>query len=204
MSRRVKIEEGSSVLLAEYGLVSIGFEVSRVFEVTEREAADERGSRFALTERALSNSYVKDYDSVAGDAPSAWAGRFDLSRWRCFLARAEGGVVGAAAVAFDAPAVEMLEGRRDLAQLWDIRVAPEARGRGVGVALFRAAERWALARGCRELKVETQNINVPACRFYERRGCWLKTVRRGAYPDLPHEIQMLWHKDLSPQETTAS
>ena len=201
---RPEIAEESAAALPEYGRVSIAFEVSRVFEIAEREAADESGSRFALTERALSSPYVKDYDTVAGDAPSAWAGRFDLSRWRFFLARAEGRVVGAAAVAFDTPAVEMLEGRRDLAQLWDIRVAPEARGHGVGGALFRAAERWALARGCRELKVETQNINVPACRFYERQGCWLKTVRRGAYPDLPREIQMLWHKNLNPREAISA
>ena len=194
----VEIVEGPAAMLLEYGRVSIGFEVSRVFEIEERESVEESESRFVLTERALPKPYVKDYDTVAGDAPSAWAGRFDLSRWRFFLARAEGRIVGAAAVAFDTPAVEMLEGRRDLAQLWDIRVAPEARGHGVGVALFRAAERWSLANGCRELKVETQNINIPACRFYEHQGCRLKIVRRGAYPDLPHEIQMIWRKVLTP------
>ena len=201
---RHDIVEDSASALPEYGAISIAFEVTRVFEIGESEAGGEGGSRFVLTERALSNPYVKDYDTVAGDAPGAWPKRFDLSRWRFFLARAEGRTVGAAAVAFDTPAVEMLEGRRDLAQLWDIRVAPEARGHGVGAALFRAAERWALAAGCRELKVETQNVNVPACRFYERQGCRLKTVRRGAYPDLPHEIQMLWHKDLKSRGAVTS
>jgi GNAT superfamily N-acetyltransferase len=39
------------------------------------------------------------------------------------------------------------------------------RGLGIGAALFRAAERWAVARGARWLKVETQNVNVAACRF---------------------------------------
>lgn len=195
---RPDIVEGSAAVLEEYGRVSIAFEVTRVFEIVERESGGEDDFRFVLHERAVERSYVKDYDSVPGDAPSAWAERFDLSRWRFFLARSDGRAVGAAAVAFDTPAVEMLEGRRDLAQVWDIRVAPEARGQGVGVALFRAAERWARSKACRELKVETQNINVPACRFYERRGCRLKIVRRGAYPDLPHEIQMLWYKDLIP------
>jgi GNAT superfamily N-acetyltransferase len=99
-------------------------------------------------------------------------------------------------VAFDTPTVEMLEGRRDLAVLWDIRVAPEARGQGVGAALFGAAAAWAAARGCRQLKVETQNVNVPACRFYASQGCVLAAIHRFAYPGLPHEVQLLWYRDL--------
>jgi GNAT superfamily N-acetyltransferase len=90
----------------------------------------------------------------------------------------------------------MLEGRRDLSLLWDIQVAPDARGRGVGSALFERVEAWALAQGCRELKVETQNINVPACGFYARHGCEPRAARHAAYPELPEEIQLLWYKDL--------
>ena len=90
----------------------------------------------------------------------------------------------------------MLEGRRDLSVLWDIRVAPNARGRGVGSALFERVEAWALAQGCRQLKVETQNINVPACGFYARHGCELRAIHHAAYPELPEEIQLLWYKDL--------
>lgn len=100
-------------------------------------------------------------------------------------------------IAFDTPGVEMLEGRRDLAVLWDIRVAPEARGQGVGAALFRAAEEWARARGCSQFKVETQNVNVAACRFYARQGCVLTAIDPSAYPGLPGQIQLLWYKDLS-------
>lgn len=91
----------------------------------------------------------------------------------------------------------MLEGRTDLAVLWDIRVVPAARGQGVGSALFRAAESWAAANGCSRLKIETQNINVPACRFYARHGCVLEAAHRGIYPNLPDEIQRLWYKDLT-------
>jgi len=42
------------------------------------------------------------------------------------------------------------------------------------------------------LKVESQNINVPACRFYDAQGCELRAVQHGAYPDLPDEVQLLW------------
>ena len=91
----------------------------------------------------------------------------------------------------------MLEGRKDLAVLWDIRVVPERRGCGVGAALFARAERWAAERGARRLKIETQNVNVAACRFYASRGCHLGAIHRFAYRDLPDETQLLWYKDLA-------
>jgi hypothetical protein len=46
--------------------------------------------------------------------------------------------------------------------------------------------------------VETQNVNVAACRFYARQGCVLTAVDPFAYPALPGEIQLLWYKDLGP------
>lgn len=187
----VEISVEPVTALREYGAVPIAFEVRAVFDVAER------GGGFVLTERALDTPYVKDYDAVRGEEPSRWAERFDVSGWGVLAARAGGRRVGGAVLAFDTPGLDMLEGRSDLAVLWDIRVSPEARGRGVGAALFAAAEAWARARGCRRLKVETQNINVPACRFYARRGCALTAVRRDAYPGLPGEVQLLWCKELA-------
>ena len=64
------------------------------------------------------------------------------------------------------------------------------------MALFRAAEAWSRDRGCRQLKIETQNINVPACRFYLRQGCVLGGINRFAYREFPEEVQLLWYKDL--------
>src|SRR5262249_41079941 len=138
----------------------------------------------------------KDYDAIGGEQPQLWASRFNMSSWGVFKAEVEERRVGGAVVAFDTPDFTMLEGRNDLAVLWDIRVSPEARGQGIGAALFRAAEAWAKVKGCRQLKIETQNINVPACRFYARQGCVLKAINRRAYVKLPDEVQMLWYKDL--------
>jgi ribosomal protein S18 acetylase RimI-like enzyme len=101
-------------------------------------------------------------------------------------------------IAFNTVMVSMLEGRTDLAVVWNIRVAPELRGQGVGSALFQAAEGWARQRGCRQLKVETQNNNVTACRFYVSQGCVLKAINPAAYPQFADETQLLWYKDLSP------
>jgi GNAT superfamily N-acetyltransferase len=162
------------------------------------EVRDSGTEGFTWTERPVSRPYRKDYDGVDAERPMSWATRFDTSRWGVLVARKGGKRVGGAVFAADTPGVDLLEGRRDLVVLWDIRVHPDARGRGVGTALFRAGERWAIARGCRELKIETQNVNAVACRFYARQGCELRRVNREAYPELPGEIQLLWHKRLRP------
>jgi GNAT superfamily N-acetyltransferase len=189
----IEVREDSAAALAEYARVPIAFEVTEIFEVTAR--ADGFDG-FVLAKRRLDSPYLKDYDAIAGESPAHWAERFDVSNWIFLAAHSGGRRVGGAALALDTEGVEMLEGRRDLAVLWDIRVAPEARARGVGSALFSAAEACAAARGCLELKVETQNINVPACEFYARHGCELRASDRFAYPEFPDEIQLLWYKKL--------
>lgn len=120
-----------------------------------------------------------------------------MSQWGILVAQSNGARVGGAVIVHGVPGLDMLEGRADLAALWDIRVAPALRGQGIGSKLFRAAEAWALARGALWLKIETQSINVPACRFYERHGCTLGAANRNAYPDLPDEVQLIWRKRLA-------
>jgi GNAT superfamily N-acetyltransferase len=150
----------------------------------------------------VDSPYVKNYDAI-GDRPEDWSARFDTSQWALFVARADGRCVGGATVAYRTPGLDMLESRTDLAVLWDTRIAPSFRGRGVGRRLFESAEAWASARGCRELKVETQNVNVAACRFYSALGCELRIVREGAYPQCPGETQLLWYKALPGARTGA-
>jgi len=179
---RIDISEDSFDALAEYATVPIAFEVRTVLDIS------------SMTERVVDPPYVKDYDAIEG--PTSWPTRFDISRWRLLAARVDGRRVGGAAIAFDTLGVRMLGGRRDVALLWDLRVATDLRGRGVGTALFRAAERWAEEKGCMAIEVETQNVNVPACRFYARMGCRLGAIERQAYPEFPNEVQLLWYKRL--------
>ena len=190
----VRLSEEPVSALAELALVPIEFTVDRVVDVVEPEGAP--GAR-TLRERPLHTAYVKDYDALAGEGPGRWARRFDVTPWGLIVAHMDGGWVGGAVIAGRTPGLALLEGRSDLALLWDIRVMPAWRGRGIGSALFQAAERWAAARGYRQLKVETQNINVAACRFYARQGCVLGGVDPLAYPGLPDETQLLWYKDLA-------
>lgn len=188
---RINVIEEPVAALDEYAGISIAFEVREVFDVVV-----EANGSVQLEAHRVPVPYVKDYDAIH-DSPMRWAQQFELSNWRFFSALSETQqCVGRAAVAWDTPTLEMLEGRRDLALLWDIRVAPLARRRGVGGALFDAAVTWARSRGCLQLKVETQNINVAACRFYAQQGCVVRRVHRGAYPELPDEVQLLWFKDL--------
>lgn len=176
--------------LDAYSRIPMSFEVTEVLELTVHGGF----GGFTLSQRKLDTPYVKDYDAV--DGPLEWPQLFDVSNWQLFSAQLEGTRVGGAAVAFNSPGLIMLEGRNDLAVLWDIRVRPEARRQGVGSALFRAAETWSRERGCRRLKIETQNVNLPACRFYLRHGCTLGGIHRFIYPEFPNEVQLLWYKDL--------
>jgi GNAT superfamily N-acetyltransferase len=188
-----QICEESIANVLEHAEVSILFKYDCIFDLT---LVNSGLAGFVLTENHLAVAQIKDYDAIEGEGPACWPARFDLSNWGFIVARGSGQRVGGAVVAFDTAGVDMLEGRSDLAVLWDIRVAQAFRGQGVGAALFQAAERWAIEHGCRQLKVETQNTNVAACRFYSGQGCTLGAINRFAYPALPDEIQMLWHKDL--------
>ncbi|MGI9146955.1 MAG: GNAT family N-acetyltransferase [Chloroflexota bacterium] len=73
---------------------------------------------------------------------------------------------------------------------------PLLRGRGLGSQIFAAVCGWAQHQGCRQLKVETQNTNVHACRFYAHQGCELRAVRPDAYPEFPDEVELLCYRDL--------
>jgi GNAT superfamily N-acetyltransferase len=189
----IEIIEEPITVVAELAQIPIAFVVDRILDVTVREGGL---GGFLLSERLLDQPYVKDYDAIDGEGPLRWEKAFDLSNWGLLGAYAGGSRIGGGVVAFDTDGVVMLEGRNDLAVLWDIRVWPHVRGNGIGSMLFQAVESWAIARGCRQLKIETQNINVPACRFYARQGCVLGGINRFAYPAFPDEVQLLWYKNL--------
>ena len=190
----IQIREEAPAALAEYAHVPSAFEVRERLAV---EMPDAGLGGLRLVAERIASPYVKDYDADPDHHPTAWPRRFDVTGWGILAARVGTERVGGATTVWGAADVEMLRGRDDLAMLWDLRVAPAWRRRGVGAALFRAAERWATSRGARWLEVETQNVNVAACRFYARQGCVLGAVHRFAYPDLPDEAQLLWYKSLT-------
>lgn len=197
----VAVREVGAEALALYSTIPTSFTVKSILRV---EALQGGLGGLRLVEEAMAEPYVKDYGESGeeGERPVHWQERFDVSSWGFFLAYAApagDAPTGGAAVAFNTAGVNMLEERDDLAVLWDIRVHPGYRGRGVGETLFRHAARWARERGCRQLKVETQNVNVDACRFYAAMGCELGAIHRYAYagnPAVAHEAMLLWYLEL--------
>lgn len=147
-----------------------------------------------LFEEVPIRPYTKNYDDHC--PPFSWPVEFNIQNWGFLLASQADKPVGAAAIAWNTNCVDMLEGRRNLAVLWDIRISPEERRRGVGKRLFEKAVSWSRERGCVQMKIETQNNNVDACRFYAAMGAELGDIRRFAYshePTINNEVQLIWY-----------
>jgi streptothricin acetyltransferase len=191
----VDIAEEGPERLADYARVPIAFVVDAAFDDDALETL-RRGGRAAPTPVPV--PYEKDYDATPGGRPTDWPTRFDVGRWIILGASRAGQRIGGAVVVVGDRVADPLRGQPDAALLWDLRVAPAARRHGVGTALLQAAENAAVQRGARSLRVETQQINVAACRFYRRNGFSIEQIRRDAYPDLPDEVQLLWIKTLHP------
>lgn len=194
MSDHLELRTISSSGLEVYASVPIVFSVHAQLRP---ELNDSGLGGISLVEEMVAAPYLKDYDSV--EKPTDWPVLFDTSRWLFTIAFVAGLAVGAATVAWDTPGVHLLRGQRDLACLWDIRVHPDWRGQGVGTALFQRAADWSCGKGCRLLQIETQNINLPACRFYQHQGCTLGTIDRYGYLGTPveDEVLLLWYLPLS-------
>jgi GNAT superfamily N-acetyltransferase len=193
----VQIEEIPPDQLSAYANIPISFVVSTYFKV---ELLDKGLGGILLTELSLEAPYVKDYDSTPDGGPLNWAVHFDVQNWGFFLAISDRVPIAGAAIAFNTNGVNLLEERNDLSVPWDIRVRPENRGRGIGKALFQSVANWSRNRGCNQMKIETQNINVPACRFYHQMGCNLGAIHRYAYtrePQISHEVMLNWFLELN-------
>ena len=193
----IEIREVKADMLPVYATIPISFKVDSIFRV---DIIDNGLGGFRLVEEKV-NFYIKDYDNVIEDdkGPEDWAKHFDISNWGIFIAFSDNRPVGGATVAFDTPAVNMLESRKDLAVLWDIRIHPDIRRHGIGSKLFKYSADWAKKRGCKRFKVETQNINISACHFYAKQGCKLGAIHRYGYsncPQVAHEAMFLWYLDL--------
>lgn len=173
--------------LKAYATVPIAFQVQSCLCL---EPIERGWGGIRLIEKPVQPPFIKDYDQ--DENPTEWPKLWDLSNWGVIAVYEGEQRVGGAVLAWNTPEIKMLDQQSDRAVIWDIRVHPNYRGRGVGSRLFACAVEWARKRECRLLKVETQNINVPACRLYISQGCTLATINSFAYPEFPNEVQLIW------------
>ena len=157
----------------------------------------ENGLGGITLEETLMPPFSKNLDECPDEPQST----FDTTNWAYFMAFDGNKPVGGATVASRTVGVTLLAGRDDLAVLWDLRVLPGYRRRRVGTVLFDMAAAWAREQGLGQMKIECQNSNVAACKFYVSRGATLCAYDEYVYaqsPSLRHEIQLIWYVDLAP------
>jgi ribosomal protein S18 acetylase RimI-like enzyme len=186
-----EITEESVCVLPEYGSIPIAFQVKSRYSI---EPIQNGLGGFHFVEEQI-EPYIKDYDAIKGERPSDWLHRWDTSNWCVLSAFVEKQRIGGAVVAWKTEGLNMLADREDLSVLWDLRIHPNFRRSGIGRRLFDQAVEWSRNRHCSQMVVETQNINVPACQFYVRKGCQLGAINRYAYKDLD-EVQFFWYKAI--------
>ena len=184
----LRVVEESPDDLDAYSQISIAFEVRSRFGV------EPAGDQFSLVEEPVPEPWLKDETDPY--RPSNLGRHLELTNIGVLGAYLDGVRVGGAIVGYDNPGWWFLDGRREVASCPDLRVDPAHRRLGAGRALFEAGATWARQRGCVMLLIETQDTNVPACRFYEAMGCTLHEVRPGFYPD-SDELCLIWKKVLT-------
>ena len=185
------IEEKPAHKLLKYSTIPIRFEVRSIYKVQGYDP-----STAILVEKPVPKPWINDYDAIKGEEPVRWAKLWDISNWGMLVAQLNERWIGGCVLAYNTDGVHKLEGRDDITVLWDLRVHPDFRRKGIGKMLFASAREWAKKRNCRELKIETQNINVPACKFYQKQGYQLYMINRHAYKDFPEEIELMWSNNL--------
>ena len=127
--------------------------------------------------------YEKRYGPEVHDA-QAYTSKPDHAAW---LAYVDGQLAGQ---------ILVHENWNRLALIWDIAVDPPFRRLGAGRRLIGQAVGWARGRGLPGVMLETQNINVAACRLYESCGFVLggfdACLYRGVMPGT-REIALFWY-----------
>lgn len=188
------ISEVGPELYPRYAEIDPSYEVTSVLKVVPKD----RGlGGFEFLEEEVAEPYRKGVDDPE-ESPSSWPPRQEPGEFAAFMAMDGDLALGGAAVIINPTGAFLFERRDALAGLWDIRVRPDRRRTGIGSQLLLHAADWAKKKGCTQLRVECQNVNVAACRFYARH-CVLGGVERYGYaacPDVAHEVMLLWYRDL--------
>jgi ribosomal protein S18 acetylase RimI-like enzyme len=149
----------------------------------------------------LKETPIKEYrkDLSLYEEATTYAEKFDITNWAFFMAFDNELPIGAVTVASKTKNVNMLDGRDDMSVLWDIRVDDRYKRQRVGTKLFTMAVECSKSNGFKQMKIECQNNNVQACKFYHNHGAILRKIDEYAYYndiDIENEVQLIWYLDL--------
>ena len=187
--KKIKYSEIKLEQLEEYGNIPFYYDTTEKYELIKMNNGLD-GIKMKLIKVPL---FHKDF----GARTSHWIELFDLKNWKFFAAYDEDNkMIAGCTIATRTDNCDMLEKRKDLAVLWDIRVSNEYKHQGIGQRLFDMAKKYAKNNGFKQLKVECQNTNPAAIKFYHKQGMVLHSINEYAYPDCPNEAQLLWYLDL--------
>ena len=194
----IRILQATDDDLLRYRSVPITFDVRTMLEP---EWAENGFGGLLLREKQVIPSYVKNYDAESAPLyPATAPHRENFHDWAAFVAECGDQLVGGAVVVLNTVYHHSMDARKDVAVVEDIRVHPDYRRQNIGTGLFGQTVAWARDRECRRLMVETQNVNVPACRFYVSQGCRLGAINLYGYAGgsalEENEIMLTWYLDL--------
>jgi len=129
---------------------------------------------------------VEPYEKILTIDPEDYTTFIDHPQKVIFFADADGKPAGQ---------IKLIPWWNKFAYVEELIVDTEFRGKGVGRALMNRAIEWAKGRNFPGLTLETQDNNVPACRFYEKCGFVLGGFDLCAYKNLDNasEIALYWY-----------
>lgn len=179
--------------LNQYDKVSMNIFVEKEFKV---EKINNGLGGLKFNEVAVA-PYIKDLGKYA--VVTEYEKYFNIDNWQFFMVFDEAKPIGGMTLVSQTPEIRMLDGRDDLCVLWDIRVEDEYKHMGIGQKLFDLGVEWARENGLKQMKIECQNNNIPACKFYHKQGAILAKIDEYAYYDdeeAMNEVQFIWYLDL--------
>lgn len=174
--------------LNSYAAIPCSFKKDKIFEI---ERIDQGLGGFKIQEKEVD---AVEVDLSQYDDPMEWRDMFNGDNSAVFIAYLEDKPIGGAVIVYNTETISLIDGRNDLAVLWDIRVNEKHRGMGIGKALFKNALAWAKGQKCAHMKIETQNTNYNACKFFASQGCELMEINELAYyGDGDNDAMFCWY-----------